>query len=95
MNRTRLWIGALAWIALGTPLAQASDDGATIFKQKCTICHQIDKKRIGPAVKHMSSDPAMLRQVITHGRNAMPAFGKRLSAEQIEALISFIRQTQQ
>jgi mono/diheme cytochrome c family protein len=29
---------------------EKADQGATLFKQKCTACHMTDKKLIGPAM---------------------------------------------
>ncbi|MDQ7005023.1 MAG: cytochrome c [Ghiorsea sp.] len=73
--------------------ATASDmpDGAKIFSQKCKMCHAIDKKKVGPAVQAMNADAEVLRTTITDGRKRMPKFGKKLSTEQIDALVEFIQ----
>ncbi|MDB5120482.1 MAG: cytochrome c class [Sphingobacteriales bacterium] len=34
--------------------AQSAAEGATLFKQKCTSCHALDKKVVGPALKGVS-----------------------------------------
>lgn len=91
MKKITLLASAIALAALTTTPAIASDDAAAIFKSKCKMCHAIDKKKMGPAFKDMNADPAVLKTTISNGRKAMPAFDKKLSAEQIDALVAFIQ----
>ena len=75
--------------------AVATDvDGGELFKKKCSICHKIDKKGMGPAIMEMSADSAILKSIITDGRNAMPSFSNTLEAEQIDALVVYIQSKQ-
>lgn len=73
--------------------AMASDmpDGAKIFSQKCKMCHALDRKKMGPSLNSMSANAEVLHAVITDGRKRMPKFGKKLSVEQIDALVEFIQ----
>lgn len=85
-----------ATLAVAAFLAQpalASDmpDGAKIFSQKCKMCHALDRKKVGPAVKMMNADAEVLRTTITDGKKRMPKFGKKLSSEQIDALVLYIQ----
>ncbi len=78
----------------------------TIFAESCARCHRDDGSgglyeaegrrlrvpslREGRAVSH--SDTRYVRQ-ITHGGDGMPAFGDRLSPEQIDELVRFLRRS--
>ena len=95
MKKTIVMMMAAAFFGLTAQSAMASDiDGAKLFKSKCSMCHKIDKKKMGPAVKAMSTDAAFLKATITDGRKMMPAYGKKLSAEKIDALVAFLKSNQ-
>ena len=80
-------------------------DTRKLFGQVCARCHgdtgeggefDVDGKKVkaptlraGHAVKHTDAE---LVKTITSGDDGMPAFGKRLSQEQIGNLVRFIRQ---
>ena len=82
-----------AVLALPTSPVMAADapDGAKLFNKKCKMCHAVDKKKMGPAVKTMNSDAEALRSVITDGRKRMPKFGHKFSADEIDALVTYIQ----
>ncbi len=81
---------------LGTPaIASDAPDGAKIFSKKCNMCHKIDKKKVGPAVKAMNQDAELLRSVITDGRKMMPKYSGKLSAEEIDAVVAYLKAQQQ
>jgi len=69
----------------------ASPDAARIFKKKCAMCHALNKKRFGPAFSSMNQDPDVLKSTITNGRKNMPSFAKKMSGEEINAMVSFIQ----
>jgi len=94
MNRTLVPMIAIAVLGLGIPSAHADTDGAKLFNSKCKMCHAIDSKKVGPAVKAMSTDAGVLRNTIINGRKMMPRFGKRLDAAQVDALVSYIQEQQ-
>ncbi|MBF0281713.1 MAG: cytochrome c [Zetaproteobacteria bacterium] len=76
-------------------MANDTDAGATLFKKNCSMCHAVDKKKTGPALKDMSQDPARLTDVITNGsKPPMKAFSKKFSAEEIDTLVAYIRSEQ-
>lgn len=91
----------LALVAL--PAATwAADSGADVFASKCAACHgkQGDAdsamaKKFG--LKPMSSaevqgkSDADLTNIITKGKDKMPAYEGKLSADQIKALVTYIR----
>ncbi len=60
-------IGPIQSMVFEADLNQAmSDEGAGIFKQKCTACHMPDRKLIGPAMKgiYERRNPAWVMNMI-------------------------------
>ncbi|MDX8391559.1 MAG: cytochrome c [Mariprofundaceae bacterium] len=90
MKKTLALMIAAACFGLTSQAAMADIDGAKIFKKKCTTCHKINKKKFGPAVKDMNKDNAVLKATIISGRKMMPKFSKKLSAEEIDAVVEFL-----
>ena len=90
MNRYLVSILAATMVSMAMP-ASANPDGQQLFNSKCSICHALDQKRMGPAIKSMSSDAEVLRTVITKGKNSMPAFEGKLSDVEIAALVDYLK----
>ena len=78
-----------------------ADSGAD-FKAKCAMCHGADGKgdtAMGKkfAVKDMGSadvqgkSDADLNTIITKGKDKMPAYDGKLTKEQIDGLVKYIR----
>jgi len=84
-------LAVLLMLASGTVMAR---DAEGIYNSKCKMCHAFDKKRVGPAFKDMNKDVAILKTTITNGRKMMPKFGKKLSEEEIDAMVKFIQSKQ-
>ncbi|PIQ34824.1 MAG: hypothetical protein CO186_12715 [Zetaproteobacteria bacterium CG_4_9_14_3_um_filter_49_83] len=94
MKKTMLLLTAVM-IGLSSQAALASDiDVEKVFKKKCAMCHKADAKKVGPALKDMNVDAEVLKLTITEGRKMMPAFAKKLSGEEIEALVAYIQSNQ-
>ena len=92
MNRTMLCATIAAATLLGAAPALAADmPGKAIFGQRCSACHAIDHKKVGPAVKDMSKDAAVLKRFITDGKGMMPNFSHKLSAEQIDQVVAYLQ----
>jgi cytochrome c6 len=98
-------LSAAAVFCLLSSVAQAQNKGATLFQSNCQMCHGADGKGStptgqalkvanlhSPEIVKMSN--AELAKVISNGKNAMPAFGSRLTPPQIESLVSYIRTLQ-
>ena len=78
-----------------------SNSGASLYKTTCASCHGPDGRgsAVGkslhaadfhsPQVQQQSDE--QLAKVIADGRGNMPPFGTRLSADQIDALVKYIR----
>jgi len=93
MKITAKILTALAIAGLLAAPAFAAD-GPDIFKKKCAMCHKIDKKKVGPAVKAMNTDAEVLRSVISDGRKMMPKYSGKLSAEEIDAVVAYLKEQQ-
>lgn len=94
-HKTMLSTIVAAAALLASSAAFAADmPGEAIFKQRCSACHAIDHKKVGPAVKTMSKDASVLKQFITHGKGMMPNFSHRLSPQQVDQVIAYLQSQQ-
>lgn len=98
---TRLCFCALA-IAMISSTWSFADDGADIFKSKCAACHGTDGKgatAMGKSLKlrDLSSadvqnqSDADLTSIITNGKGKMPKYDGKLTKNQIDSVVKFIR----
>jgi len=96
MKKTILTTLTLAAFAMASQTAVANDgiNAENIFSQNCKMCHSLTKKKFGPAFKNMNKDPKVLLTTITNGRKVMPSFKKKLSSDEIAAMVSFIQAQQ-
>src|SRR5438270_11577313 len=91
-------------LALAFPCyLRAEGDAAKLYKANCAMCHAADgsgNSASGKALKakDLRSDEvqkksdAELIDGISKGQGKMPAFGKKLKPEQIQQLVSYVRQ---
>ncbi len=94
-NGSKVLLISLFFSAVSVASASEQPDGEQLFKKKCSICHAIDKKKLGPAVNSMSNDEEVLRQVSTKGRKSMPAYEGKLTGAEIDALVRYLLENQQ
>jgi len=101
-----LSLSMLVLVAQGTAPAEAQgaddpaqvDAGRIVYENSCTGCHADDGTGVegrgrpligianqGDRARHIAS--------VTDGRGGMPAFGERLSSEEIEQAVSYVRLT--
>lgn len=87
------------------PASQATlDAGQQVFKKNCNLCHFPDKadKKMGPGLKglfslkelpesHQPADEKTIRGQIMNGTKKMPGFAKKLSPEQVDNLIAYLK----
>ena len=77
--------------------------GETLFKTKCAACHGPDGKGEVPIGKKLGArnlsstdvqgqSDAQLTDVVTKGKNKMPAYDGKLTKEQIADLVAYIRE---
>ena len=78
--------------------------GQALYRENCAVCHDIDKaqsKKLGPSfyrlfqrermpIAKMKPSREYIKVRVQFGGPLMPAFGKRLSAAQIDTLIDYI-----
>lgn len=94
----------LAAVLTAAPLAlaDATADGASLFKSKCALCHGPDGKGQSPMGKALKlrdlgskevqdQKDEELAAIIADGKEKMPGFKAALSAEEIRALVAHIR----
>ena len=48
-------IGPVKNIELGPVNKKLADDGKALFTSKCTVCHDLDQKKIGPALRNITT----------------------------------------
>jgi mono/diheme cytochrome c family protein len=72
-------------------------DGAAVFGDNCAMCHGgdgsggIGPRLAGGRVVTVYPDPADQIVVVTNGRGDMPAFGDKLTADEIAAVVDYTR----
>ena len=87
---------SLLFAALAAP-AWAEADAARLYGELCASCHGVDRLgRTAPALIPEAlgrKDDETIRAAIAEGRmqTQMPAFGDRLSAEEVAALAAYVR----
>jgi mono/diheme cytochrome c family protein len=76
--------------------------GRAVFTAQCAVCHYDRQSGIlhGPSLLGLYKKPALpsgaaatderITATILHGRNQMPAMGKTLDADQLNALIAYL-----
>jgi mono/diheme cytochrome c family protein len=90
-------------IAFFAEASRAQSAGGTLFKTKCAACHGPDGKGEVPMGKKLGArdlnsaevqkqTDAQLTEVVTKGKNKMPAYNGKLSKEQIAQLVAYIRE---
>jgi len=95
-----LMIALTLFISLSTAQSAFADaiDGAKIFSNNCASCHAGGTNRVIAAKSLKLADlqkygkdsvEAIVAQV-TKGKGAMPAFGKKLNADEINAVANYV-----
>ena len=100
-------IMAIGMLAVAATLAGAAPDGAAIYKEKCAKCHgdkgegnakateklckgvTVEQLKLGPIATKSDAD---VRKITAEGKDKMPAYKEKLSAEEIDAVIAYCRQ---
>ena len=100
----RVAVGAMSLVMLALPITSiAADEGADLFKAKCAMCHGADasgKTAMGEKMKIrdlrsaevQKQTDAELEGIISKGKEKMPAYGTKLSKQQIDKLVGFLRE---
>ena len=102
MNARTHYLGTILLVILCPSGLLAQNDAASVFKSKCVLCHAADGSGNSPSGKALKAkdlrsaeaqtkSDADMAEVITQGRNKMPAFGEQLKPDQIQGLVTYIR----
>jgi mono/diheme cytochrome c family protein len=101
-NNLVLSAAVIAWLLFLSSSTRAQNTGESLFKGKCAMCHGPDgagKTKMGETLKipdlhsaevQKKSD-AELKTVIAKGKNKMPSYEAKLSKEQIDMLVGYVR----
>ena len=89
---------ALALVGGAAAAQTPPDNGAALFKQNCSACHQPSGQGIPGAFPALAGnafvqgDPKAVAHVLLNGRGGMPNFREDLTNEQIAAVLTYVRQ---
>ena len=99
-----IMVGTCAMALAATATAHAADAAAT-YKAKCLMCHGADGsgsvagKKLGAkdlrAPNVTNASDAQLIETTTKGRNKMPAFDQKLTAQEIKNVVEYLRTLKQ
>jgi cytochrome c6 len=82
---------------VGLSSAAFAQDAAATFKAKCAMCHGADGKGGKMGTRDFASadvkaeTDAQLTDIITKGKGKMPSYDGKLKADEIKALVAYIR----
>jgi cytochrome c6 len=92
---------ALAVLLSISSASRAQNASESLYKSKCAACHSADGsgsamgKKLGAhdfqTAEVQKISDAELSDIITNGKNKMPAYGKSLKADDIKGLVAYIR----
>jgi cytochrome c oxidase subunit 2 len=78
-------------------LAELVTKGESVYENNCQACHQKDGAGMPPVFPALHGSPVVTGkidaqvEIMLKGKNAMPAFGEKLSAEEFAAVLAFTR----
>ena len=96
MKRVLVAVLACGLLAICASPAFAEDAAAT-YKAKCAMCHGPDGKggkmgtRDFASAEVKAETDAQLTEIITKGKGKMPAYGGKLSDDDVKALVAHVR----
>jgi len=102
MTKKLLLFTLVFFLVALVPALSVAQDGAAIFKSKCAMCHGPDgsgKTAMGEklnirdlrSAEVQKQTDAELSQIVTKGKNKMPPYDGKLTKEQIDQLVAYVR----
>ena len=93
---------ALALVFTVTMTCNGQSDAASLYKAKCQVCHGADGKGDTTMGKKLAArdfhspevaklSDAELFKITKEGKDKMPSYDKKLTDDQIKALIKYVR----
>ena len=99
MRRAAL-LSILALVAAAALPAWAAEDGKALYEQKCAMCHGKDgvAKPSGKGSRNFndpeyqkSATAEQIAKITADGKDKMPGYKSKLSAEQIQAIAAHVK----
>lgn len=97
---------ATALVLVLAPLSAHARDSQAIYDKLCVSCHAADGKGNPEKAKTLKIDPILLnlgrrteedkltkeqtKEITLHGKDKMPAYEKKLKAEEVDPLVDFV-----
>jgi cytochrome c6 len=76
------------------PPAASTVDGKAVFTDTCGSCHTLSAAgtsgSVGPNLDGVSLDASAIEGIVRGGRGGMPAFGDKLSDDEVTAVAEFV-----
>jgi len=100
MRRMFACLAALALVAAVAPIASAAEDGKALYDSKCAMCHGKDgaakpmakgSRNFSDAEFQKANSAEQITALVEAGKNKMPAYKEKLSAEQIKAVAEYVK----
>ncbi len=96
-------LASMALVASPALFGQGTETGEAIYKRNCASCHGPDgsgQTTMGKAFKLedlrsagvQKLTDAQLADIVGKGKNRMPAYEKRLSHDQIQSVVGYLRE---
>ncbi len=103
MRKIAILLALALLVLMVTPRAAADEAAAALYKTKCAMCHAPDGSGNTPMGKKMAAHDfrspeiqkmtdAELTEITSKGKNKMPAYDKKLAADEIKGLVAYIRE---
>ncbi len=88
---------SLSLVGAGAALAETPTDGATLFQQNCSACHQPQGQGVPGAFPALAGNAfvagpaATVASTVLNGRGGMPTFKEDLTDAQIASILTYVR----
>ncbi len=91
-------VGAIGLLVQSPAWATDVAGGKQVFNANCAACHMGGRNAVNPQKtlkkedleKYGMYDSAAIITQVTNGKSAMPAFGNKLTPEQIESVAAYV-----
>ena len=103
MRKIAIMLALAVALMMVAPAALADDAAAALYKAKCAMCHSADGsgdsamgKKTGAhdfrSAEVQKMTDAQLTEITVKGKNKMPDYDKKLTADEIKGLVAYVRE---
>lgn len=103
MRKIAILLALAVLVLMVAPGARADDASAALYKTKCAMCHAADGSGNVPmgqktgvhdfrSAEVQKMTDAELTEITVKGKNKMPGYDKKLTADEIKGLVAFVRE---